>query len=338
MEKDYFSGVGFLQVAREQVFFIDQIFSTVTVYDKKGALQGSYLGKGEGPNNQNTIHGFLPYSLDGSHLILDNFQLVAFDDNFQKVAAYPLAWDYAESYEDMLNNPTAEMLGLYEIEHKGNGYNTPFHYNRQANEILIPMSMSHPELNGYISEEYYKSVYVLGQYDLETKRIGKGMVTRSPEYLTQKFVPNFDFSFFSTRKDGILLSFAIDPLLHAYDLEGKLLYKFGVAGMNMHTSYPKTTTISDAIDNYRADLKRAGFYHFLHHDREAHITFRTYYPLGIDQGTARLQIYHNRVLIGDVEVPERFQVLGKIGDFYYADGLIDEENDVLGIYKFKLKL
>ncbi|PSL07969.1 hypothetical protein CLV48_101910 [Cecembia rubra] len=336
MEKDYFSGVGFFQVAKDQVFFVDQIFSTITAYDQDGSMLGSYLGKGQGPNNQNVIHGFLPFSLDRQHLILDNFQFVVFDDNFQKVDAYPIEWDYTESYEDMLSKPTAEMLGLYEIDWKLGGYYTPFILNEQANEILIPMTMSHPDLNGYISEEYYKTVYVFGKYDLKTKQIGKGMVTRSQVYLNQLFVPNFDFSFFCQNEDVLFVSYAIDPLIHAYDQDGNLLYKYGVEGKNVNVSYPKTKTIDDALDNYSSDLRKAGFYHFLHHDIQENITFRTYYPQGIDQGTARLQIYQNHVLIGDVEVPERFQVLGKIGDYYYADGLIDEEKDILGIFKFKL--
>ncbi|MGY6558782.1 MAG: hypothetical protein ACXIT9_05825 [Nitritalea sp.] len=327
LEKDYFSGVGFLMVANERVLFVDQLFSSIFSYDVKGEYLGTYLGKGQGPNNQNVIHGLQPYAFDGFHLILDNFQLVVYDKDFQRVESFPIEWEYSESYQDMLNNPKAEMLGLYEIDTKQHGYNTSFIVSRQSDEILLPMTMSHPKLNGYISEEYYKYVYVLGKYNIKTKKVESGVGKRSEEYLKQLFIPNFDFSFISQGEDKIFISYGIDPLIHVYDFNGTLRYKFGKEGLEMNTAYPKTSTIDDALDRYKSDLKRAGFYHHIYHDTHSDLTFRSYYPNGIEQGFSRLQIYKGNTLIGDVQVPERFQVIGKIRDYYFADGLIDEEND-----------
>lgn len=336
LEKDYFSGVGFFSLGRDQIFFVDQVFSTVISYDSGGLYQGTYLGKGDGPDEQNNIHGFHPYALNNKHVVLDNFELVVFDENFIKDISYPIKWDYSESYQDMINSPKGTMLGLYELDWKSKGQNTSFIIDESGSQVFLPITMSHPNLNGYISEEYYQSVAILGRYDLKKKMVLEGIGRRSNKYLEQKFIPNFDFSFFTKSKNEILVSFAIDPLIHVFEADGELVYKFGIEGENMRASYPKTNTIEDALDNYKLDLEKAGFYHFIYLDEANNLTFRTYFPEGAGKGYARVQIYQDKTLIGDVRVPERFRILGKIGDFYFADGVVDEINDRLGIYKFKL--
>lgn len=338
LEKDYFSGVGFFSVGKDQLFFVDQVFSTVIAFSKDGAYEGTYLGKGDGPDEQSYIHGFLPFAYKGQHVVLDDFELVVFDENFQKGKSFPIEWNYSESYQDMLSSPKGSMLGLYEIDWKSRGNNTPFLILGEGDEALLPITMSHPTLNGYISEDYYKTVSVLGRYVFLNKKVSEGFGKRSEEYLTHRFLPNFDFSHFTERQDEILISFAIDPLIHVYGVDGVLKYKFGVKGLNINSNYPKTNTIDDALDNYKRDLEKAGFYDTVFSDKDQGLTFRTYYPDGLEKGNARLQIYRENLLIGDVKVPERFKVIGKIDDNYYADGIVDELNDRLGVYIFKLKL
>ena len=338
LEKEYFSGVGFFSVGRDQLFFVDQIFSTVLVYSKEGNYLETQLGKGDGPDEQNNIHGFQPFAYKGQHVILDNFEMVIFDKSFNKETSFPIQWDYSESYQDMLNNPKGSMLGLYEIDWKSRGNNTPFLLIEDENQVLLPITMSHPTLNGYISDEYYKNVSIIGNYDIKNKIVNNSFGRRSEEYLSHQFIPNFDFNHFTKRNNELLVSFAIDPLIHVYGFDGILKYKFGIKGMDIKTTYPRTNTIDEALDNYKLDLEKAGFYHTIYSDETSELTFRSYYPNGIGKGNARLQIYNKIKLIGDVEVPERFRVIGKIGDTYYADGIVDELNDRLGIYSFNLNL
>lgn len=338
LEKEYFSGVGFFSIGQDQLYFVDQVFSTVIDFNKEGQYKATFLGKGDGPDEQNNIHGFYPFALKDKHVVLDNFELVVFDKDFQKETSFPIEWDYSESHQDMVNNPNGSMLGLYEIAWKPRGNNTSFLIMDNATEVILPVTMSHPTLNGYISEDYYKSVSVFGKYDLSKKKVIEGFGMRSEKYLAHRFIPNFDFSFFTQRKDEILVSFAIDPLIHVFDPDGSLKYKFGVEGEGVQSNYPITNTIDDALDNYKTDLEKAGFYHFIYSENDKFLTFRTYYPKGTEKGYARLQIYQENKLIGDVEVPERFRIVGKIGDTYYADGIVDELNDRLGIYTFKLNL
>lgn len=338
LDKEYFSGVGFFSVGSSQLFFVDQVFSSVIAYNGDGLYEGTFLGKGDGPDEQNNIHGFIPYGLKGNHVVLDNFELVVFDKNFQKNTSYPIEWDYSESYHDMVNNPKGSMLGLYEIDWKSRGNNSTFLMTNDDEEVFFPITMSHPTLNGYTSEQYYEEVAIFGRYNLSKKKIVEGFGKRSIEYLNHRFIPNFDFSYFTERENEILVSFAIDPLIHVYGLDGNLKYKFGVEGKNLKTNYPKTSTIDEALDNYKLDLEKAGFYQFVYFDESSKLTFRTYFPEGIGKGFSRVQIYQENKLIGDVKAPERFRVIGKIDDHFYADGIVDELNDRMGIYKFRLDI
>lgn len=339
LEREYFSGVGFFAMGSDTLFFVDQIFASIHVYDHLGRFSGSFLGKGEGPENQNNIHGFSPYANEGNHLVLDNFELVQFDGSFKKTDKWPLEWEYSDSYSEMLNRPSGKMLGLYEVNWMGNGANTNFELfgTPGTEEVLIPITMTHPLLNGYLSEEYYEEVSILGRYSLKSKRVVQGIGLRSKEYLSNKFVPNFDFFQFETVGDSIFVSFAIDPLIHVFDREGRLLMLFGSDGTNMKKDYPKTNTIEDALDRYALDLEMAGYFDHLYVEPQSGMVFRGYFQNGRLDQTSRLQIYDRFKLIGDLEVPGRFRVIGKAGDFYYADGIVNEENDKLAIYRFKLK-
>ncbi|MCH6232599.1 hypothetical protein MMU05_01510 [Aquiflexum sp. AIY15W] len=337
--KDDFSGIGFFQFSQGELYFVDQIFSTVSKYNASGELIGTFLGKGDGPSEQNNIQGFVPKALEEGHVVLDNFELVIFDSNFVRQKRLPIAWNHSDSYQEMLDNPKAEMLGLYEIAWKMKGENSAFlPVGKDAQRsILLPISMSHPTLNGYISEEYYKNVYTFGRYDLSLNKIETGFGNRSEEYLRHGFIPNFDFFHFTTKGDSILVSFGIDPLIHVYNQDFKLIGKFGWPGEEMNVNYPKTQTIEEAIDNYKTDLEKAGFYHHIYFDSASQLLFRTYFPDGLEKGKSRLQVFKNHILVGDFEVPERFRVLGSEGSTFIADGILDEEKDKLGIFKFSLK-
>ena len=51
-----------------------------------------------------------------------------------------------------------------------------------------------------------------------------------------------------------------------------------------------------------------------------------------------LQIYKNGQLIADVIVPKKFRVMGYIAPYYsYIIPLLDEEDDSLIMYRFKLE-
>ena len=252
------------------------------------------------------------------------------------IRSLPIKWNFSESHKDMVNKPKGDMLGIYELDWKPKGYNTSFFISEKHDEILVPITTSHPMLNAYQSEDYYRDVFVLGKYDIQNQEIFKGIGFRSSIYLDYSFIPNFDFSFISQSQNHLFISYAIDPLIHVFDFDGNLLYKFGKEGLGFKNSYPKTQSIEEALDNHQSDMYKAGYYHFLYHDETNNLTFRTYYPSGSKPGKTRLQIYKESKLIGDVDVPDRFRVIGRIGEYYFVDGIVDELNDRIAVLKFKL--
>lgn len=338
LQHDLFSGLGFFVMHDSNFYFVDQILSQVALFDSEGFLIDTFLGKGEGPDQQNVIHGFKPFGYKGLHVVLEDFGFTLFDEKFQKKEYLPLEWSFHESRDEMEKAPDEKMLGLYEVAWKRKGENSDFLVKEMPTgpSFLVPITMSHPQLNAYLSENYYKRAFIFGQYSTKEKKINSGFGNRSDEYLNYRFIPNFDFFHFASKEDSILVSFAIDPLIHVFSTEGKLIRKFGRKGLEITTKYPITQTIEDAIDNYSIDLTKAGFYGSIFYEESSDLTFRTYFKSGSMDSTSRLQIYKGSKLIGDLEVPKRFTVIGKLGDFYFADGIIDEQSEQLMIYRFKI--
>ena len=65
------------------------------------------------------------------------------------------------------------------------------------------------------------------------------------------------------------------------------------------------------------------------------LTFRTY-RTGTPKNETRLQIYDRTTLIGDVQVPYGFKVMGYIEPYYYSEFICDEDKETIEIYRFKL--
>ena len=87
-------------------------------------------------------------------------------------------------------------------------------------------------------------------------------------------------------------------------------------------------------ENCFQNRKDRGFYNGIIYIEETDILLRTYQK-GSETGGG-LQIYKQSVLIGDIDVPESFKVLGYIFPYYYATCGIDEDNERIVLYKFKI--
>ncbi len=337
LELDQNSFVGFFAFGEHTLFYVDQLFSQIHTFDLEFNKAGEFLGKGDGPDRQNVINGFLPYVDAKSHLIVGGNETVLFDLDFSRQSNYPISWDYSDSYSEMENSPNASMIGLYEIAWRSRGNNLSLLVDINRKEILFPLEMSHPKLNGFLHKEYYESVHTIGKYSMNQKKINGVFGNRSSVYLEYPFIPNFDFFYLESKSDSILVSFAVDPMIHILDSKFNLIGKFGYEGVGVSQNYPKTDNIENAIDNYKEDLTKAGFYGHLYYDKKSGYLFRSYFPEGKGKGYSRLQVFENQVLIADVKVPERFRVIGNSENGFIADGVLDEKNETMAIYQFELK-
>jgi hypothetical protein len=87
------------------------------------------------------------------------------------------------------------------------------------------------------------------------------------------------------------------------------------------------------MEAYEKDMQGAGFYYWVHHING--YTFRSYKKQGVESQNG-LQIYKGETLIGDVEVPANFKVIGYIKPYFVTKIICDEENERAKFYKFKL--
>ncbi len=327
------SFVGYWFLANKQIHFIDRVQSRVFRFDHDGNFKGEFLGKGDGPDRQNGIYGIA--TNEDEFIVLSDTHISKFDSEFKLRERLNFDLNNKESHEEMLHLPRADMFGLYEIAWIGQNVNTPFLPFGEGNGFILPLQMTHPELNGYWTKEYYESVAIFGFFN-EKYQLQKLGGKRSEEYLKYGFLPNFDYLFFTTKNDSILVSFPIDPALHVYDFNFNLLGTFGEKGQSMKTDYVPTQTLEEAESQWEMDLKQLGHYDHIFYDSKVDLLFRSYLPEGKGAKSARLQIYKTNQLVADLVVPIRFRVLGSIDGVFYADGIVDEENETLAFFKFKL--
>jgi hypothetical protein len=327
------SFVGYWFLNNEHIHFIDRIQSKVFRFDHEGNFSGEFLGKGDGPDRQNGIYGIR--NNGNEFIILSDSHISIFDSKFILKNRLNFDLNGKESYEEMLHMPRADMFGLYEIAWIGQNVNTPFLPLEEGKGFILPLQMTHPELNGYWTKEYYESVATFGFFDANYK-LQKLGGKRSNEYLKYDFLPNFDFLFFTEKKDSILVSFPIDPEIHIYDRDFKFKGTFGEKGKSMKTDYTPTQTLEEAESQWEMDINQFGHYDQIFYDSKEDLLFRSYLPEGKGAESARLQIYKGNQLIADLVVPVRFKVLGSIDGVFFADGIVDEENETLGFFKFRL--
>jgi hypothetical protein len=325
--------VGYFFWTNSSINFIDRIDSKLYQFDHQGRFNGEFLGRGDGPDNQNGIFGI--FKNEGQFYILSDTHLSLFDSTFSRQDQLNFSLGGKESYEEMLHAPRPDMFGLYEISWISINVNLPFLPLQKRKGFILPVMMTHPELNGYWTTEYYKTVAMFGLFneDFELQKLGG---IRSEEYLKFNFLPNFDYFYFTQKGDSLLVSFPIDPKIHVYDMQFNFLGTFGESGKEMKTDYISTQTLEEAESQWQLDQNEYGYYDHVFFDEKESLLFRTYLPKGRGAESARLQIYKDDQLVGDLEVPIRFRVLGSVNGVFYADGIIDEEKEKLAFFKFKL--
>lgn len=333
LDADSTSQIGYFFKSDLGIHYADRIQSKIFTYDWTGKPIGTYLGVGDGPSNQNGLHGIV-YQ-DNRFYILSDVFMSRFNTDYILDNRSQLKWGGKESYEEMLSFPREDMFGLYEISWISRMVNLPFIALEGGKGYILPVMMTHPKLNGYWTSEYYKKVFNLGLFD-ENFQLTKLGGRRSELYLDHQYLPNFDYTYFVKKGDSLIVSFPIDPSLYIYDLGLQYLGKFGEEGIGMKKDYIPTQTLEEAESQWEMDFRQFGYYDQLYYDEKSQLLFRSYVPKGTNGGFSRLQIYQGESLIADLEVPLRFKVIGSKDGLFYADGIIDEENEKLAFYTFTI--
>lgn len=324
------SSVGDFSILNDTLYFSDHLFGYLFRLNKEGNFIDKNIGKGNGPNEARAFN----YSIvaNGGYYFLDggssNFYF--FNKNFKKEKDMRVNWENKRSKQEVLANPDPTLGDSYEF---GFGYPGVFKI-WDKNHVAIAITASHPKFNGYFDTDlYYNHSRILALVNLESGKIEKYIGRRSPVYLNYKNLPNFDHFSFEITDSQIFVNFYADPNIYILDKkEGKAIGKFGQIGKNMKTDYPVTKTYEQAEDKWEEDQANYGYYHYLKYIANKKILFRGYRK-GAGSTTDGLQIYKENQLIGDVAVPKGLQIIGMIGDDFYAENKATNTDEVLKLYK-----
>ena len=325
-----YSGVGKFSILNRKITFIDQIFQTIAFLNQDLNVQGIYLGRGAGPHEVDNVHYAVNFE-DSKYLVIDNFGYHKYLNDSIKEYFKVYDWDNTVSTQELMNNPNGEQKGIYGIDWRPD-INSNF--TAYAGDYLfLPIITEHPKLNAFQHESFYDETFSIGKFRISDGKLVQMGGQWPSVYLNHSFIPNLVGLDLAEMDQGVLASYHIDSLMHVYDEDLQLVEKFGVGGKGFRYDYRTTKTIEEAIDNWFADLEDQSFYAgiYVHED----LVFRVYHPNG-KSGETRLQIYRDKILTHDVQVPSRFRVIGKIGDYFYADGHVSELDESLYVYRFQL--
>lgn len=324
------SYVGILDVYQNNILFIDKKFCYIYFFDSKGHLIQRKLGQGQGPTELSTgmIDGYTQLYPHGFFFVGGGNDCHLYDSDLNVLKRYSInkggsrkgrgrgnydfPWIYTLSYEHLIMKAYDKYL-----------YYTVFSEYQDMNFIDSPKS-------------YFQNAHYLCKMNLETGNVEKMLGKYPPVYDEKEELKQFSFIDFDIDANGnFYISFEGDSLIYMYNKNFSPIKTFGYAGKNMKESKRVLSTFSQFQEYYEKDRKESGFYTQLKYIRDTNLLFRSY-TKGDEEKTDGLQIYKDGVLQGDIEVPKSFYVIGYIAPYYYAAIDIDEENEIIKMFRFKL--
>jgi len=139
-------------------------------------------------------------------------------------------------------------------------------------------------------------------------------LVRSPIFIEKFSMPTLDYIGFTQVADTLFVSFFPDSVIYMIDKhEDRAFSKFGRQGRNMNTDYEMIHSIEEYQERERTDTDTYGYYTCLKYDEKRQWMFRGY-TQGAHSQFDGLQIYKNHALIGDVDVPKGFSIVGYLNN------------------------
>ena len=329
------SYVGYSKIINDSIYFTDKMFCKVYKFDKEGVFYNTFLRKGKGPKEIpiGQIQGFT--STDNNEYLFfgASYDISVFNNNWERINTLQINWQINNSRSEMMKNPSPEMTGLY----------APSYYKlilrTYNNNLYFPISSQSPNFNFVNSKLYYEQGRILAKMDIKTGKVTKLLGRYSPFYKDYEFLGQFSLINFDITKNGeFYVSYEPDSLIYYYDKDFTIKKVFGFNGRNMNVHYDEVGTINEFQNNLEKQRKLCGFYTYLEYIDERGLLFRNYQK-GSHADTNGLQIYKNGIFIGDVDVPVGFKkIIGYIHPYFYSNIIIDEKNENMKIYRFKLNI
>lgn len=311
-----------------RIAFMDKHFCTLSEFDTSGRLMGTFLGYGSGPRELQIgrVAG-QTYTSDGRLALLGynlDFHVVTSDLKGKDVFVLNRKSDveldkssltYTNQYSDMVCRSF-------------------------KNHVYFNVYSEHPEFN-YLEHmtDYLAKCRHIWKIDLNAQEDNGLFAPGYPESYYEdpyKNVPFLGTCFDIDNQGNFYVKYDKDSLIYEYTNEFEPLRTYGYAGEGMNDNYLSIHNYKESRKNYRAERNEKGYYYWVEYVDETGLLFVSYRK-DLEESDG-LQIYKNGQLIADVTVPKKFRVMGYVAPYYYSYiiPLLDEEDDSLIMYRFKL--
>ncbi|RAI85741.1 hypothetical protein [Algoriphagus yeomjeoni] len=331
-----FVGKGSVELEEDKLLFLDRLSMQVIEFNKDGEFLRIPISNGEGPSEIPVFQTYTSYK--GRKYFMNGWTLFEFNESNSLLNRTLLDFSHSSDIKEVESNPKVDDIGIYEVKYWGNQLEV------RDGFLYTKIESSNPGFNFVMHKEYYEKAPLYGKVDLNTGKVVELLGKRPAIYQNYSYLPHFDYYFHDFLAEEIYISFEPDSLIYILNEDFEVQEAFGNKGVGMDQSYREVSTVEDWEDYWRINQTQKGFYKYIKVIPEDELVFRTYTagnpdPNSFELGTnpQRMQVYHQKRLVGDVEVPNFFSVIGKIGDYYYADGSLDNpDNEEIVVYKFKL--
>lgn len=328
------SFTGTAKIKHNKIYFIDSRFCWAYVFNREGRLISKHLGQGGGPNELNTgfVDSFEPMK-DGSFILVgtaDDYHI--FDSLWVRKKVFTIDRGTNEKEIDLVNkkNINGSMKWVYT-----KCYNKLI-YRNYKNYLFYNIYCDHPNYNMATSSDYFKNGRIIAKMNVSNGVMEEILGRLSPVYQKYTFIGQFALTSFDISNIGdFYVCFEADPTIYVYDKNFNIKNAFGIVGRDMKTSYKEINTIQMFKEEAMIQRQECGYYSWVEYIDEVNLLFRSY-TKGSIQPYDGIQIYNDNVLIGDVDVPKNFKVIGYIAPYFYSDIIIDEEKETMKMFRFKI--
>ncbi|MEP1086023.1 hypothetical protein [Algoriphagus sp.] len=333
-ESFFYSGLGLWVIFNDSLTLLDKRLDSAYVFSDELVHRSTYLGKGDGPNLLSNI--ILQQTVMDDYLVLlgGSYDYSLINKNWEIENRGQLDFYHEETpYEELLKNPKANYIGLYETldgplklshDYKGN--------------LVFSVGIPHPDFNYVWHETYYREARILGKINPDDGKVAiqgrYSNIYNQFQFLSTLLGAPFTY----LNADTYIQGYEADSILYKLSDAGESHYAFGVAGKEMNISYDNFK--AESIEEYDAvrelDRARYSYYFSLDYVKETGLLFRGYTKS--NSATDGLQIYRDDSLIGDVEVPKDFRFVGYKAPYYYGEFRYraDKEEDPIKLLRFEL--
>lgn len=320
---DNCSFVGFSGVDGDSLFYFDRVSSYLYSISAEGHLGSRELGLGHsGSEIPIKNANYVCYSEESKSydIMGGTYDMYFYDDNkkCRRVDMKP------QGESDSFESSTAYTLWDEVVMASDKDY---IYYNVIGNNDNVAI---------YSRDDYFDKAHIImkvSKKDGSMIPFGKYSELYVANKNKIKHLPRYYFDV--DGEGGLYVTYQADSVIYHCDKDFNIIETFGRQGVDMNTDYSDPgNTIESFANALSADAERVGQYYWI--KKCGDYVFRSYFK-SKESKTDGLQIYKDGVLVGDVDVPHKFKVVGKIKDYWFTSIASDEGQGKQNFYKFKFK-